>query len=179
MNFSDTTISRWLKRAEGVVSIYTILAGIAAYGFGAYFVDLLHGFYLAVGVFGAVGAFDMFHRQRHAELDQRCQYVHKSGLVWDVFRQRPNWKPKIIQEFAHSGFRFKSLGFEEIPNVLFVTYPLCPACGDTLAQRGCFAFPYRPRFRLYCKCGYSHDSEHSSYELQCEAEQLANAVIQK
>ena len=177
MKNASIIIDRWLKRAEQVVTIYTILAGISGFGIGACFFGPLRGFYLALGTFGAVGALDVFHGHARTQLDKRRRSRDQgSHYFMAISEKNPRWKPKVIKEFTHDGLFFRTIGFNEFPVPITCTLPLCPACSSQLTERAKVSFPGRPRIQLYCECGFSRPSNQTLCELQHEAKHIGNVL---
>jgi hypothetical protein len=177
MSKTPNVVNRWLLRAEQFVSIYTILAGLTGFGIGACFFGPIKGLYLAIGLFGAVGALDIFHRQITSHLQQRRNLndpLTRSHLYLGMSDKYKDWRPTVLKEFSHNGIHFRSFGFEQYRVPLLVSQPLCPECKGVLLERTCVKFPARTRIQFRCPCGFSRNSTVTLNELQAEAEHLCN-----
>jgi len=142
-------IDRWLQESERHVTVFTLLAAIAALGVGSAFLGPLNGFYLALGTFAAIGALDVLHTNTKASLKKRqADFIEPEGDLFFAAIQQKGWRPVVIEEFTHCGLLFETRGFDEIPGGITLSYPFCPRCKNKVFERVCsdratmFGFSY-------------------------------------
>ncbi|MBU0809646.1 MAG: hypothetical protein KKD30_05415 [Gammaproteobacteria bacterium] len=178
-NGIGNVISRTLEKAAQATGVLTGLITISALGFSTLTLAPAEAAALAVGVFGTVGAMEVFHRQRKAEAIERSQAMRPASnerLLLDIVVARPEWQAKLFKQLNHGGLKWNAVGFEQIPAPVAVTGPLCPTCGSHLAERFKVGFPGRMRITLLCDCGFTKNSRYFLHELKSEAHKLAGAL---
>lgn len=162
-----------ISRAVDATGTLTALLTLAAFGLCALAVGPARAGLAALAVFGLAGAAEVFHRQRQAELVQRCQLPDPSGLLFAALRAK-KWNPKVLDQFEHGGLCWHVLGFEEVQLPFGIGGPQCPSCGKHVSERVSVRFPGRLRIQLCCRCGFAAPARHTIAELRREAAELAN-----
>ena len=171
--FSSFIISL-VDRAATTAGMITVFISMAAFGLGSLFVNANSGLYVGIIAFGIAGAYEVAFRQRKAEARQRSKRAKPSDIIPRIVDVYPDWHLKILQEFKHGGFIFRSMGFEEIPVPLAIAGPLCPVCKKSLAVRVHVSYFLKVRFTYICACGLNLSSPLSEDELRQEAADIAN-----
>lgn len=170
-------IDRWLQESEKHVTVFTLLAGIAAFGFGAAFLGPLNGLYLSLGTFAAVGALDVLHANAKADLQKRqAPFIEPEGDFFFAAIQHKGWKPVVIEKFPHGGLVFETLGFVELPGGISLSYPFCPRCKNKVFERVRVRFPGRQKIVFHCSCGFSCPSQQTLSEVRTEARQACTIL---
>jgi len=163
-------IDRWLQESEKRVTVFTLLAGIAAFGIGAAFLGPLNGLYLALGTFAAVGALDVFHTNTKARLKERqAPFIEPESELFFAAINQKGRHPKVIEEFPHGGLLFETRGFDEVPGGISLSFPFCPRCKNKVFERVCVRFPGRQQIVFHCSCGFSQPSQQTLSEVRTEA----------
>lgn len=166
-----------LKRALNAVGALTLLFGIGAFGLTMLAYGADKAAWVSVTVVGFVGAAEVFHRQRQAELVKRSQAVRVDDLVARIRKVHPLWHPILIKDFQHGGLKFHAMGFEELPIPLAVAGPLCPACAGKVAERVETRFPGRFSIEFHCLCGFVAKSGQTVAELLQEAQHFSGTPV--
>jgi hypothetical protein len=165
-------ISDALGRAFGAVGAIVLLLALAAGGLAGFFFGTMGGVYAAAVALGVAGALQVFHRYRCAELKKRRQRLDMESVFHSAMLDGDPSFPKVVEEFNHEGFVFRTLTVEEREVPLTVSVPLCPWCGERLLDRAEVSFPGRVRLWFECTCGWRRESAFTEPELRAQAARL-------
>ena len=168
-------VSKHLDRAANAAGVLTLLLTAGVFGVFALFFEFKTAALSSFCFFGFSGALEVFHRQRKAELNQRNQPIDINSIFEKMLIKSKNtWHIKVHKEFNHSGFLFRTLGFEEVPEgAVTIAGPLCPTCHDHLFVEVGTRFPGINQITFKCLCGFSQKSDKTESEIIKEVAQLS------
>ena len=168
-SISDIILKR-LEYAAKQVGAISACVSIALFGISNIFFEAGTSLGIAIGSFGLLGALEAFHIQTNSKLKERCHLPDANSLLGSFTGKYPKWNPKVIQEFNHHGFGFRTIGFDQLEIPIGISNPLCPACHKPICSESVECkFPGRVAIRLQCSCGFSVASDKTIAEIKEEA----------
>jgi len=175
-----STISKMINRITDTVSIYPLLLAVGIFGVFGFFIGFVKAFFASCILLAVSGLFDVFHREKKADLTRRETYTPSTNartqaiLLIDMVKHDPaKFCPDTPDEFKHRNLFFKLARFTNIGFPLEVLGPFCPECSQHLLYSGRVLFPGRTQIKYSCTCGFSVVMDTTPEELQNEVSQMS------